>query len=123
MESIVDLCKQNDISCVFLTQPSDYQKETQESFKEGFWATPPNADYTVTFASLIHLASTYNNFLLDLAQKNSFPVCDLASSIPASYEYFYDDCHFNEKGSKKVASEIFSCLQEQKHLLPTSLVQ
>lgn len=40
-------------------------------------------------------------------QKN-IPFVDLYSSLPKDTSVFYDDCHFNEHGAKKVAEVIFS---------------
>ena len=104
---MIEHCKANDITCVFITQPSGYQKEASEEFKEGFWMTPPDTRYTMNFESMIHISELYNSYLIDLAIKNDVHVCDLASEISPSFEHMYDDCHFNLNGARKV-SEVLS---------------
>jgi hypothetical protein len=50
---------------------------------------------------------------------DGFPFCPLARSIPPTTEYFYDDCHFNENGARKVASLLADCLLQDKAALAT----
>ncbi len=38
-------------------------------------------------------------------------VCDLASRLPKTREFFYDDCHFTNAGSEMVASAVVEYLR------------
>jgi len=107
---ISSVCIENKIDCIFITQPSGYQIGVSEEFKSGFWMTPPNEEYTLDFDSLVHIASLYNNFLIDFARKRGHKICDLAHEFKPSYQIFYDDCHFNENGAENVANYLFSCI-------------
>jgi hypothetical protein len=53
---------------------------------------------------------SYNKTLLKMGKKEGFPVCDLASAIPPTTDYLYDDCHFNEGGARLVSKKIAECL-------------
>ncbi len=104
LDKIIKHCKERNIKCVFMTQPSGYQEGASEEFKKGFWMTPPEAKYTLDFDSMIFTSKVYNKYLVELAQMNKIPVLDLTEKIPASYDYMYDDCHFNSNGVKKVST-------------------
>jgi hypothetical protein len=115
------ICQQFSIDCYFVTQPTGYHPEASEEFKAGFWATPSENDYTLDFESLTYIAALYNNYLITFAKTHNHHYCDLASAIKPSYEYFYDDCHFNETGATAVAEVLFSCLVSSlKTLAPRS---
>ena len=72
--------------------------------------TPPNVDYTLDLQSLIEVASTYNAALMKIALDNEINFCDLAKEVPPSEKYFYDDVHFNENGSERVAIVLSECI-------------
>lgn len=72
--------------------------------------TPPNVEYTLDIASLIEIAKLYNNELKTIATSNGIYFCDIAKQIHPTTEFFYDDVHFNEKGSVKVASSVLECV-------------
>ena len=80
-------------------------------FKKGFWATPPNTEYTLDFESLVYIANLYNHYLLKFADENGLYGFDLAKDIEPSYQYFYDEMHFNINGAPKVADLIFGFLE------------
>jgi lysophospholipase L1-like esterase len=107
---IVKACHESEVKCVFITQPNGYKDEVDEDYKKGFWMTPPNTDYTLDMESLKHISSLYNDFLIDYSKENNIYLCDLEKDIPPSYDYMYDECHFNTKGAEKVAHSLKSCL-------------
>jgi len=72
--------------------------------------TPPNVKYTLDLESLIGISQLYNQRLLELATENNIHFCDLAKEIPPTTDYFYDDVHFNENGSRAVANVLHGCL-------------
>lgn len=104
-------CKRAAIPCVFVTEPTAYKGDADDQIKSHLWMTPPDEKYTLDFESLIDLAALYNEYMKSFARENGFAVFDLASKMEPSLLYFFDDCHFNIKGSQKVAellSEYFS---------------
>jgi len=107
---IGEICDRFNLSCMFLSQPSGYSSEASEKFKSGFWMTPPNEDYALTFDSMVHIASLYNDHLSRFAASNNHEFCDISKNIAPTYGFFYDDCHFNEKGAQLVAELLTHCL-------------
>jgi lysophospholipase L1-like esterase len=103
MIRIVSWCRDRNITCVFLTQPNGYHDVAGEEYKKGFWMTPQDSSYTLDFTSMIHIADLYNHYLKDFGDREKVPVFDLSGGIPGSYDYMYDDCHFNINGALQVS--------------------
>ena len=110
VKKIATKCNENEYICFFLNQPSAYSTELTEDLKKRLWMTPPNVGYTLDIGSLIHIANLYNNELKRIATDNDIYFCDVANQIKPTTDYFYDDVHYNEKGSVKVASAVLECL-------------
>ncbi len=110
MTAILEYCAGADFDCVFLTQPNGYQEGVEPALKDRFWMTPPKEDYTVGMSAIQKTALTYNNFLTSQAGKYNQRACDLAVGISPTIEFFYDDCHYNEKGAARVAELLSQCL-------------
>lgn len=111
LERISLLCREQSLSCVFVTQANGYNEIADGEFRKGFWMTPPNEDYTLDFESMVHIASLYNNHLLGFSSRHQHTSCDIAKDMPPSYELFIDECHFNTKGAARVADLIANCLE------------
>ena len=108
---ISDVCRDNKIICVFITQPTAYSNAAPQALKARFWMTPNGASsYTVTLDSAEHIAALYNHALIDLAVGRGHPVCDLASKVPPTPDYFYDDMHYTTAGDVLVARQLTDCL-------------
>ena len=110
--AISELCKQYEIDCIFVTQPTGYKDGATEVFKEGFWMTPPNKEYTLDFESMKYIASLYNSHLLQFGEEREHFVCDAAAILPASYDVFYDDCHFNTNGAVMMSNVVADCVAD-----------
>jgi lysophospholipase L1-like esterase len=108
---IGNVCHEARLTCVFLTQPSGYRPNAAEALKDKFWMSPPDASYTLTFESLVHVAEVYNQALINFGKENGFDVCDLAPRIEPTVENFFDDFHFTFKGSERVAAAVADCLR------------
>jgi len=113
MNKIAIRCNTGNYQCIFVSQPSAYSYEITENLKSKLWMTPPNALYTFDLESLIQISSFYNSWLKNLAKVNNIAFCDLASQIEPSERFFFDDVHFNENGSNRVANVLFSCLRDK----------
>ena len=112
LEKIQNTCTREKLQCVLLTQPNGYQINASLDYKRLFWMTPPFANYTLDFDSMMSLSNLYNNHIRSFAKKHKMPLCDIAKSLEASKEIFYDDCHFTVKGSERVAKLVSPCLTE-----------
>lgn len=112
LKKIVLLCKEAQVKCIFITQPSAYHESASSEIKKYFWMTPPKRSYTLNFESLVYIANLYNEFLLEFATVSDITSCDLASKLEPNFDNFYDDCHFNLQGSMHVANELTQCLRQ-----------
>jgi len=110
VRQIATRCNENSYLCIFVSQPSAYSTQLTNDLKERLWMTPPNVKYTLDLESLIGISQLYNQRLLELATENNIHFCDLAKEIPPTTDYFYDDVHFNENGSRAVANVLHGCL-------------
>ena len=52
---ISNTCHENNIECLFITQPTGYQKDANEEFKKRFWMTPPYRPYTLGFENMVDI--------------------------------------------------------------------
>jgi lysophospholipase L1-like esterase len=107
---ISQFCKDHSFDCVFITQPTGYERNAEKGFRDGFWMTPPRQKYTLTLESMETIANMYNRYLVEFARANNHLICDLAADFEPSYEFFYDDCHFNENGAQRAAESLEACL-------------
>ena len=68
------------------------------------------------------LLKLYNQRTLSVCRANGIYTIDLASLLPKSSKYFYDNYHFNNEGCKKISEIIYDSLspflakREYKHL-------
>ena len=100
---IIDECKTGNLNCLFLDQPTAYKKNITNKLKERLWMTPPNQIYTLTLNDLIYTSSIYNGWLKKKITDNKLNFCLLSDEIEPTTSFFFDDCHFTENGSIKLA--------------------
>jgi len=110
LREISSLCKENRLTCLFMTQPNAYSGATPADLRSRFWMTPPWATYTLDFESMTHIASLYNEFLKSFAAQEGHPLCDLAPGMEPLPKFFYDDLHFTDEGARRVADLALSCV-------------
>jgi len=110
LREISSLCKENRLTCLFMTQPNAYSETTPADLRSRFWMTPPWATYTLDFGSMAHIASLYNEFLKSFAAQEGHPLCDLAPGLEPLPEFFYDELHFTDEGARRVADLALPCV-------------
>ena len=112
VERLIGKCAETRTRCIFVNQPNAYSPEISKELKVRLWMTPTEETYTLGLPDLERLAKVYNNWLIATAGRQGMEVCDIASAVPPTTDYLYDDCHFNEGGARLVASLIASCLRK-----------
>lgn len=117
IEIITNNCKDKKYKCMFVNQPNAYSKKISNKLKKLLWMTPPDEKYTLDLESLNKIAKVYNNWIIDFGMKNEIAVCDLTHATEPNTNFFYDDVHFNENGSKVIAEEIFQCIKKNNLIL------
>lgn len=118
VKEILEKCKGGNYKCLLLSQISAYQPGTPDELKRLFWMTPPNEPYTLSFEDMVYIANLYNKFLAAEAKKMNIPLCDAASGIPPTTEYFFDDMHLNVRGAALLAELIIDCIKKHNLLSP-----
>lgn len=103
MNALLELCQEQEVALVFATQATSYSPEATDAMQRTWWHTPPGQSYTLNVEELKHIAHLYNSWSAQKVREAGYPVCDLATMLPPTFEVFYDDCHFNESGARLVA--------------------
>lgn len=100
------------VRLVLLTQPT-------------LWAPgmPPEVDALTVFGrlpdgrylsggALARCMQAFNQRLLAVGEREGVEVLDLAAELPRSTEVFYDDCHLNEEGARRVGASVAALLAQ-----------
>tara|TARA_Y100000992_G_C21152565_1_gene436978 strand:- start:547 stop:849 length:303 start_codon:yes stop_codon:yes gene_type:complete len=95
-----------------MDQPNAYKENISKDLKARLWMTPLFQDYALPFDDLMSISKLYNNWLQDEVLKNNLHFVSLSDSIPPSLEYFFDDVHFTEQGSKEVSNLLFDYIKK-----------
>lgn len=112
LNKIMILCNKKKINCLFVDQPSLYSLINIDNFDQKIWMNPPFENFKVSFNDMINIKNIYNEYLEKNSFKNNLKFCKLSSKINPKFINFIDDVHFSPLGSKKVANEIYNCIDE-----------
>lgn len=103
-------CASLGVRCLFVTQPtmwSDSLPQDLQSLLWFGWVGPvDNPRGFVSISELTAGMATYNRTLLETCAENGLECYDLAAVIPKNTSSMFDDCHFNESGSRLVAQRL-----------------
>ena len=113
LEGIIDAVQSRRARVVFMTQPSIWRSDLPPDldsllFMGGpiggdFYETAQKRDAYYSVSVLADAMKQYNDEMLRVCQARGVLCLDLASQIPKDTSSLYDDVHFNEAGSAKVA--------------------
>lgn len=113
VNTIIDLAKQRGCRIIFVTQPVLWESGLSKELESLVWLggignfqKEKGKEY-YSVDALAKGMELYNNALLKVCRDRQVECVDLASMLPKDTTVFYDDCHFNESGSRKV-SEILA---------------
>jgi len=114
IHSLISACRERQLRCVFLTQPTVWRPDLSPDDDKRLWAGcvgPSGAIHgCVSAGDLARAMDAYNRKLLDVCSEQKVECYDLAAAIPKSWTAFYDDMHFTRAGSKLVAEFVSSKL-------------
>ena len=79
--------------------------------------TPPDKNFTLEVAQLVELSNFYNSYIYNKSIEKNVMACDIANTLPKSFETFYDEVHFNSNGSILMANEAEKCMKNNNILL------
>ncbi|HKV11376.1 MAG TPA: SGNH/GDSL hydrolase family protein [Thermoanaerobaculia bacterium] len=110
LRAIADTAAKQGARVVFATQPALWREDLPEDLERLLWMggvgrfqEESGHEYYSTGA-LASGMEAYNRTLREVCRATPGAVCvDLAASLPRDTGAFYDDVHFNEAGSRRVA--------------------
>ena len=111
MLQIFNECKKNKSNCIFIDQPNAYKDNISLKLKSRLWMSPPYEKFKLTIENLKKISTLYNNWLKNNVSKNNLNFCSVAKYFEPNTNDFYDDAHFSENGSKKLAKSLINCLK------------
>jgi lysophospholipase L1-like esterase len=123
LRAIAEAAARHGARTVFLTQPALWREDLPERLERLLWMggvgqfqVESGHEY-YSAAALAPAMAAYNRTLLEVCRKVPGALCvDLAASLPRDATSFYDDVHFNESGSRRVAQVLAD------HLLASDLL-
>ncbi|WP_420571742.1 SGNH/GDSL hydrolase family protein [Kordia sp.] len=116
LKKIIAEAKKRNISVIFITQPTIWQKNLSDKYKTLLAARAHyNKTPLYTGEALDEIMTTFNKRLITVCNRYNIPVIDL--QLPKNQTIFYDDMHFNEPGAEVVAEKVYRFLKQNNHVL------
>jgi lysophospholipase L1-like esterase len=114
MSALLEFLVKSGIDVIVLGQPVIWKEDMsgEEMASLHFSLNTPNGEVRPGTYWLEREMSQYNEVQRQLADRFNADFIDLNSKIPKTLDYFFDDCHFTDRGSRQVAEEIFPALRE-----------
>jgi lysophospholipase L1-like esterase len=112
--SVAAFCRSHALRCMLVDQPAAYGPDISDQLRARLWMTPPNEDYTLSLENMAYIAQLYNSSLQDIAREARLPFCGISGRVAPTSAFFYDDCHFNEPGARRVAGLLADCVFTHK---------
>jgi lysophospholipase L1-like esterase len=111
VDGIAAECRKRRMLCFFVDQPTAYDSAIEPALKHRLWMTPPDEQYTLSLDDMANIAKFYNAWLQREAEKDGVEFCGVAKDVAPTTEFFFDDCHFNERGAQRIASLVAACME------------
>ena len=128
INEFIEICKNNEIEPIFITQPilvgTGIDPITGVNLEKihinkGIRTSEELKRHGKDFFNIIgetgrdqwQILELYNNATKEICKENNVFIIDLGNTLEKSSEYFYDFCHYTNKGGKKVADIIYSELK------------
>lgn len=115
LKKIIEEAEKRNISVIFITQPTLWQKNLSDTYKTLLAARAHyNKTPLYTGEALNEIMTLFNKRLVTVCNQYSIPVIDL--QLPKNQTIFYDDMHFNESGAEVVAEKVYNFLKQNNHI-------
>lgn len=121
LNQMIDIAQAHHVKIILMTQPSLWKPVMSPEAESLLWKGGIGSDeYSVSnqpgeyysIKALTEGMKRLNDALLQVCANRDIPCLDLASEIPRTPANFYDDVHFNDHGSEKVADAVVKMLNE-----------
>ena len=112
LRRIAKLARAQNLQLVWLTQPSLWHDGMPEEYQPLVASGSPIVKGK-SFTALVSAQAMqlYNERMMTVAQEEGVILIDLATKIPKSTDYLFDNCHYTKAGSKEVANVVFGKLK------------
>ncbi len=111
LNTIIEIINENNASILFATHPYLWKDNMTKEEDSVLWMT---TDFNNNFYTVPIMKESLNKFnikLIKVCNENNILCLDLEKKVLKSLEYFYDDMHFNERGSAFVADKFVEFLR------------
>jgi lysophospholipase L1-like esterase len=137
VEALAAQCRVLGIRCVFMTQPSLWREDLDSEARKllccsyvghriapSGWirGQPAKPQGRLSLKDSASIMARYNEVLMETCSSQNLDCLDLASQIPKTAEMFFDEMHFTEVGSQRVATVIAGYLSEYLQSEPATLL-
>jgi lysophospholipase L1-like esterase len=115
MDALLGFLQEMKVAVIVLGQPVLWKNSmsTEEMYSLWFSVDTPNGKVRASGSWLDREMQRYNRVQEQLAISHDATYIDLDTQIPKTLEYYFDDCHFTDLGSRKAASAIFPVVKER----------
>lgn len=104
--SLAAICRAHGIQVLFATHPMLWKDSPSLEEQQTFWLLSfwhESRFYRVEAGAAARLLETLNEQLLDVCRARGYASADVASLVPRTLEYLYDDVHLTNRGAATVA--------------------
>jgi lysophospholipase L1-like esterase len=118
LDAMASLVTERELPLVVLGQPVLWHEGLSDEEAAALWFRPatPTGPVRVAPGVLAGEMDRYNSLQQDIARRHGAWFVDLDARIPRTLEYFFDDCHFTDVGSHRVAEEILPTVERALRL-------
>ena len=124
IRTLQSLCDERGLRCLYLTQPMMWRADlTPEEDSLMWFGWVDNGVDPPGYGSIKELAAAMDEFngeLLSVCLEDGLECLDLVPDVPKDTTAFYDDAHFNENGSRIIASLLTDYLSDNPPYIETS---
>lgn len=112
VDAVLTLLDQRGIAAVVLGQPILWKQTMTEAERLALWffVETPAGRVRPSGAWLQQEMGRFNDAQMRVASKHRASYLNLDEVIPKDLDHYFDDCHFTDLGSRRVAREVFPLL-------------
>ena len=112
LRRIAQIARAQNITLVWLTQPTLWHKGMSESEKRSVaFATPVKNGKSYANGLVAEGMLSFNQRLIDIAEEEGVILIDLAAKLPKDQSMLFDNCHYTKAGAREVAKIIYNELE------------
>ena len=119
LQTMVGFCQTHRAQLVFMTQQSTWGSP-DPTVEEWHWLRYRNG-VNYRPGNMNTALEMLNEEMRKISRNQAIPLYDLATRMPKTLEYFYDDIHFNVKGAGVAARELAALIVEHALIKPGTI--